>query len=254
MKAITKVRATFVIAMALLAALALLAYLNRDANSVSAGEVLHQAGASAKDITSLQITMTGSRTTASGATTSNKMITQMQLPDSAYTRTYSGDGSPIDEILQVGGKVYVREASGTWTEMGDAPPLSRDGRTTSPGNELVESMKEFLVDVEVVSRKIVDGRLVTHLRGTSDMAAKAKVIWPNWDSMTTDQRAGLEDGRTQLLSGSETVDIYIDGETSLLISATHVSTYPAVGDREAYTARMTLDVSRYDENFNFAAP
>ena len=97
-------------------------------------------------------------------------------------------------------------------------------------------------------------KMYSHLRGTTDMEAKAEVYWPDWENWTVAQRAGLENARRQFLTGTETVDIWVDRDSNLLIRATTAATFQSVGDEEGYTGEATMAISRYNQAFNIVAP
>ncbi len=224
------------------------------ARTPTASALLKNLSAATNDMTSFEYKMAGSQTLDSGLVDSGYMIVQLEFPSTMYSRQFDSDDNLLYEMKQIGETAYNRDGgSGSWTASEKAEVLSADV-TEAPASDLVDSVTEFLVDVEVIGIEMVNGISARHLRGQTDMAAKAAVLWPNWDAMPAEQRSGLEDVRSQYLAGSEVVDFWINAETSTLVRSQIMATYPAVGDEEGYTASLIIDVSRYNDDFNIEAP
>ena len=87
------------------------------------------------------------------------------------------------------------------------------------------------------------------------MTRKADTVyWPDWDGLAEDKKARLSDARQQFLTTTETVDVYVDQDTNLLIRTVTTSSLPSVGREDGYTSTNTMEFSRYNETFNITAP
>jgi hypothetical protein len=186
---------------------------------------------------------------------------QVSFPDKKHVWEYDQQGQLRQEVIQIGRDEYKRlsENPPLWHHRVRSASLKVGPSEGAASRDIIDGAMRFLRDVAIVGHETLNGVQVVHLRGMTDMPAKADFNWPNWESWTPDEREGAEGPRSQFLQGTEQVDLWIDEEKGFLLLQQIYSQFPTAGTteenkEEGYTADGIFEFSRYNDSFDITPP
>ena len=217
--------------------------------------ILQKASEAAKAINSYAVVTTGIQIYDNGDVESGTSVVKVDL------RTGTAEASVLDEngnveskTIIVGETIYMSATVDppTWYTMPNPTPLaSVSGASASV---LLDNMRASLTDVTKAGDQLQDGRTIGILRGNTDLTAKAAQLWSNWDNSTSEERLSMERPREQFLSGQESVELWFDVESNLLVRAIVTADFPRIATLPGYHFETTHEFSSFNEPFFISAP
>jgi hypothetical protein len=235
-----------VIAAIVILAVALVVAIGDSDSPPSAIAMVEDSAANASEVTSYRFQIEATQIEDGEVITA--LTTGEAIADGLHVRTIASD-SPDEESIYVGGKGYYRASDGPW-EVSDVPSQCWTCSLSSEMGQLVDT----LVDVEIVGEEEVNGVLTVHIKGSTDMAEKAKQLWPYYDTATPEERESWEGPREQFLAGEEHMDLWLDEEERLLRQMKVQASFPAIADLEPYSFDATFSYWDYNAEIVIEAP
>ena len=188
-------------------------------------------------------------------------ISQISLTASRY-REFNALGELSYERRTIGSSAYIYiipRIAATQAYWESLPGPSAPERALSLS--FVKSVR-LLKEVKFVASKTLDdGTPVMYYRGSTDLTKKAGMLWPNWESLDSDERRYDEQPREQLLAGQENLELWIEKDTNLLRRVRIDAAYPQIDaaypqklSLERYSITSTYDYGHYNEAFGITPP
>ena len=212
----------------------------------SAVAMLEQAAERASQVTSFRVQVIATQVEGDEVVNATTTI-EAVWPDAFHVRTVASDGTD-EEMIQVDGKQYFRAGNEQW-QVTDAPSLCERCYL----GEEVRGLTRALVNVKIVGEEVVNGKATIHIKGHTDMAAKAAQIWRDYDKAPPEVRQQWELPRQQWLAGEEYVDLWLDRDSKLIVRVRMQDSFPTTGYLEAYSFDVTM-VYDFDAEIKIEAP
>ena len=227
----------------------------RGTDSDLVAAILQESSTAAATVTSYKVVSTGTQTYDNGDVESGTTVLRVNIiTGTAEASVLDENGNIESQTIIIDEIVYVSATVDppTWYSMPNPASLVSDSGMAA--GALLNSMRASLTDVTKAGNRVEDGRTIEVLRGRTDLAAKANQLWDNWDTLTSEERRSLENPRRQFLSGQESVELWFDAETYLLVRAIVAADFPRTTTLPGYNFETTHTFSSFNKQFSITAP
>ncbi len=222
---------------------------------IAVAAILQDAAAAAANVTSYQEVTSGTQVFDNGDVESGTSVTRINLIEGTVVgMLLDNDGNVGSQTIIVGETIYISVTLDppTWYAMPNPVSFALD--SGMPAGTLLDNMRASLSGITTAGSKVDKGRTVEVIRGQTDLVAKALQLWGDWDSLDSEEQRTKARPREQFLSGEESVELWFDAETNLLLRAIVTGDFPRVGTLPGYHLETTHTFSSYNEPFSISAP
>lgn len=222
---------------------------------IAAAAILQDASASAAAVTSYQLVTSGTQVFDNGDVESGTSVVRVDLIEGTVeAAVLDNDGNVGSQTIIVGETIYISATMDppTWYAMPNPASLASD--SGMPAGTLLDNIRASLSGITTAGSRVDEGRTVEVIRGQTDLVAKAAQLWGDWDSLDSEEQRTKVRPREQFLSGEESVELWFDAETNLLLRTIVTGDFPRVGTLPGYHFETTYTFSSYNEPFSISAP